>query len=250
MVENQKLDSKNLEVKLQKIDLTCGKLEAQIKNYDDQLIHKITAKDDIRKILNTVFSQEFAALPSKLVKKKITKAGTTLSIFDGEITLPKDLVLADIPSVKSLKEELQELKREKTELEKLWAVALNFDKAQKELDAIHADIEEVKAKLNKLKNKPKLEKEADAAGKELRTMKAEKEKCEGDLSKLKKELSDKTLLLDSLREETRRSEERIIELKRRKAEIETFGIVPTEFDTTESLDEIYGKIKISNNFRA
>ena len=48
MVENQKLDSKNLEVKLQKIDLTCGKLEAQIKNYDDQLIHKITAKDDIR----------------------------------------------------------------------------------------------------------------------------------------------------------------------------------------------------------
>ena len=103
---------------------------------------------------------------------------------------------------------------------------------------------EVKTKLNKLKNKPKLEKEADTAGKELRTMKAEKEKCEGDLSKLKKELSDKTLLLDSLREETRRSEERIIELKRRKAEIETFGIVPTEFDTTESLDEIYGKIKI------
>lgn len=249
MVENQKLDSKNLEVKLQKIDLTCRKLEAQIKNYDDQLIHKITAKDDIRKILNTVFSQEFAALPSKLVKKKITKAGTTLSIFDGEITLPKDLVLADIPSVKSLKDELQELKREKAELEKLWAVALNFDKAQKELDVIHTDIEEVKAKLNKLKNKPKLEKEADTAGKELRTMKAEKEKCEGDLSKLKKELSDKTLLLDSLREETRRSEERIIELKRRKAEIETFGIIPTEFDTTESLDEIYGKIKISNTDR-
>ena len=249
MVENQKLDSKNLEAKLQKIDLTCGKLEAQIKNYDDQLIHKITAKDDIRKILNTIFSQEFASLPSKLVKKKITKAGTTLSIFDGEITLPKDMVLADIPSVKSLKDELQELKREKVELEKLWAVALNFDKAQKELNNILADIEEVKAKLNKLKNKPKLEKEAEAVGKELRTMKAEKEKCEGDLSKLKKDLSDKTLLLDSLREETRRSEERIIELKRRKAEIETFGIIPTEFDTTESLDEIYSKIKISNTDR-
>ena len=249
MVENQKLDSKNLEAKLQKIDLTCGKLEAQIKNYDDQLIHKITAKDDIRKILNTIFSQEFASLPSKLVKKKITKAGTTLSIFDGEITLPKDMVLADIPSVKSLKDELQELKREKVELEKLWAVALNFDKAQKELNTILADIEEVKAKLNKLKNKPKLEKEAEAVGKELRTMKAEKEKCEGDLSKLKKDLSDKTLLLDSLREETRRSEERIIELKRRKAEIETFGIIPTEFDTTESLDEIYSKIKISNTDR-
>lgn len=73
MVENQKLDSKNLEAKLQKIDATCGKLEAQIKNYDDQLIHKITAKDDIRKILNTVFSQEFAALPSKLVKRKSPK---------------------------------------------------------------------------------------------------------------------------------------------------------------------------------
>jgi hypothetical protein len=51
------------------------------------------------------------------------------------------------------------MKREKVELEKLWAVALNFDKAQKELNTILTDIDEVKEKLNKLKNKPKLEKE-------------------------------------------------------------------------------------------
>lgn len=249
MVENQKLDSKQLEMKLAKMDNTIAKLDAQIKNYDDQLIQKITTKDDVRQILNTVFSQEFASLPSNLVKKKVTKTGTTLTIFDGEIKLPKDLPLVEIPSVKSLKDEVAEIKKEKSELEKLWAVALHFDQAQKELSEILEEIEIVKGKLAKIKNKPKLEKEADAVGKVLREMKTEKDACENELSKLKKDISDKSLLLESLKEETRRSEERLIELKRRKAEIETFGIIPTEYDTTESLDEIYSKIKLSNSDR-
>lgn len=249
MVENQKMDSKQIETKLQKIDSNCARLETQIKNYDDQLIHNITGNDDVRKLLNTVFSDDFNALPSNLVKKKVTKTGTSLTIFDGEIKLPKDLKLKDIPSVKSLKDELAELKKEKSELEKLWAVALHFDKAQKELNDILGEIEEIKEKLTKLKNKPKIEKAADAVGVELRKMKAEKDASESELNKLKKEISDKSLLLDSLKEEIRRSEERLVELKRRKAEIETFGIIPTEYDTTESLDEIYSRIKIANTDR-
>jgi len=249
MVENQKMDSKQIETKLQKIDSNCARLETQIKNYDDQLIHNITGNDDVRKLLNTVFSDDFNALPSNLVKKKVTKTGTSLTIFDGEIKLPKDLKLKDIPSVKSLKDELAELKKEKSELEKLWAVALHFDKAQKELNDILGEIEEIKEKLAKLKNKPKIEKAADAVGVELRKMKAEKDASESELNKLKKEISDKSLLLDSLKEEIRRSEERLVELKRRKAEIETFGIIPTEYDTTESLDEIYSRIKIANTDR-
>jgi hypothetical protein len=249
MVENQKLNSKQLEAKLTKLDDECTRYDAQIKNYDNQLIQKIAGKDDDRRLLNTIFSQEFSALSADLVKKKISKVGASMTIFDGEVKLPKDLKLKDIPSVKMLKDELAELRKEKAELEKLWAVALHFDKAQKELQKILDEIEAVKSKLRKIDTKPALQERSDELGKELRVMKAERDKVEEDLSKLKKEISEKTLLLDSLREETRRNEERIIELKKRKQEIESFGITSTEYETTETLDEIYQKIRMSNQDR-
>jgi DNA repair exonuclease SbcCD ATPase subunit len=249
MVENQKLNSKQLEAKLSKLDDECNRLDAQIKNYDNQLIQKIAGKDEDRKLLNTIFSPEFAAQSADLVKKKVSKVGASMTIFDGEVKLPKDLKLKDIPSVKMLKDELAELKKEKTELEKLWAVALHFDKAQKDLNKILEEIETVKSKLRRIDEKPIIQERSDELGKELRVMKAEKDKIEEDLNKLKKEISEKTLLLESLREETRRNEERIIELKKRKQEIESFGITPTEYETTESLDEIYNKIRMSNQDR-
>src|SRR5690606_33259170 len=59
----------------------------------------------------------------------------------------------------------------------------------------------------------------------------------------------KTSLLDSLKEETRKLEERLIQLRSRKQEIEAYGIIPTEYETTESLDEIFAKIELANTDR-
>ncbi len=249
MVENQKLDSKNIETKLAKFDHECSRLEAQIKNYDNQLIQKIVGNDDDRKLLNTIFSADFAAMPDKLVKKKITKTGTTMKIFDGEIELPKKMELADVPSVKTLKDELKEVQKEKSELEKLWAVALHIDKTKKELDKVLTDIEAVKEKLRSIAEKPKLEKLSGVVGTELRTLKTEKEAIENELTKLRKEIGEKSTLLDSLREETRKTEERLIQLRSRKQEIESHGITPTEFETTETLDEIFIKFEHANTDR-
>lgn len=249
MVENQKLDSKHIEAKLAKFDHECSRLEAQIKNYDNQLIQKIVGNDADRKLLNTIFSADFAAMPDKLVKKKITKTGTTMKIFDGEIELPKKMELQDVPSVKTLKDELKEVQKEKSELEKLWAVALHIDKTKKELDKVLGEIETVKDKLRSIAEKPKLEKLSGTIGTELRTLKGEKETLENELTKLRKEIGEKSALLDSLREETRKTEERLIQLRTRKHEIEAYGITPTEFETTETLDEIFTKIELSNTDR-
>lgn len=246
MVENQKLDSKHIEAKLSKFDAECARIEAQIKNYDNQLIQKIADNEDTRKILNTIFSPEFASMPDKLVKKKVTKGGSLMKIFDGEIELPKKMELRDIPSVKMLKEELKEVQKEKSELEKLWAVALHIDKTRKELDKVHADIEVIKDKLKSLAEKPLLEKISGEVGTSLRALKAEREKSEDELSKLKKEIAEKSILLDSLREDTRKSEDRLIQLRSRKQEIEAIGINPTEYETTETLDEIFTKLQHAN----
>jgi len=52
-----------------------------------------------------------------------------------------------------------------------------------------------------------------------------------------------------MREDARKTEERIIELKKRKQEIEQLGIIPTEYQSTEGLDEIYTKIRLSSTDR-
>lgn len=249
MVENQQMDSKQLEAKLAKYDTECARIESQIKNYDNQLIQKIAGDEETRRLLNTIFNSEFSSLPDKHVKKKITKGGTLMKIFDGEIELPKKMELKDIPSVKMLKEELKEVQKEKVELEKLWAVSLHLDKTRKELDKVISDMEQIKEKLSALAEKPKIEKLSGELGTELRGIKGQKEELETELNKLKKEISEKSLLLDTLREDTRKSEERLILLRSRKQEIEMLGITPTEYETTESLDEIFAKIQHANTDR-
>jgi len=248
-VENQKLDSKQLESKLNRIDEQCQVLENQVNNYDNQLIQKLAGKDETRKLLNSILSPEFSSLSSDLVKKKVTKTGTTMVIFDGEVKLPKDLKLKDIPSADKLKAELKELKKEKAELEKLWSVALNLDKTKKELAKIVGEIDTVKEKIQKLDQKPALEQKVEVLGKELRSLKAELNDLEDGLSKLKKEMAEKTLLLETLREDVRKSEERLHELRNHKHEIEMLGVTSTAYETTESLDEIYQKIRLANSDR-
>ncbi|MFM9985706.1 MAG: hypothetical protein ACKVOK_10770 [Flavobacteriales bacterium] len=249
MVENQKMTTKQLEQKLGKLDHDIKRLELQVKNYDNQLITSLTAKDSDRKLLYYILSPEFAAQSSDIVTKKITKTGTTMKIFDGEVELPKKMDLPEIPSVAVLKQEMIELKTEKSELEKLWAVAMDFEKAKKELAKINGEIEVVKDKLKKLETKPELANKADLLGQELRKLKGEKDNLEKELDTIKKDIAAKSLALETMREDTRKMEERIIELKKRKTEIEMLGITPTEHETTESLDEIYTKIKLSSNDR-
>jgi uncharacterized protein (DUF3084 family) len=246
MVENQQMDSKQLEGKLAKFDGECARIESQIKNYDNQLIQKIAGDEETRRLLHTIFNSDFSALPDKHVKKKITKSGNLMKIFDGEIELPKKMELKEIPSVKMLKEELKEVQKEKVELEKLWAVSLHLDKTRKELNKVISDMDAVKEKLTAIAEKPKIEKISGELGTELRGIKSQKEELETELNKLKKEISEKSLLLDTLREDTRKSEERIVLLRSRKQEIEMLGITPTEYETTESLDEIFAKIQHAN----
>jgi chromosome segregation ATPase len=131
----------------------------------------------------------------------------------------------------------------------LWAVALHIDKTRKELEKVFNEIEAVKEKLRHIAEKPKLEKISGELGTELRSMKAEREKIEDELSKLKKEIGEKSILLDTLREDTRKSEDRLIQLRSRKQEIESYGINPTEYETTETLDEIFTKIQHANGDR-
>jgi hypothetical protein len=249
LVENQKLSSKQIEQRMVRLDNDINRLQTQIENYDHQLIHNISGDQRTRELLNFIFSDEFSSLSNELVKKKVTKTGTSLKIFDGEIELPKKLPVREIPSIDALRITLKELTTERSEQEKLLEVLLDFEKARRDLDGINADIDIIKLKINKLKEKPALENTVSELSKEVRGLKNQKEKLEEELEKLKEEITSKSIYLDTVREDARKLEERIEELKLRKAEIELLGISPTEFESNDSLEEIYEKIRVANHDR-
>lgn len=249
MVENQKMNTKVLEQKLSRHDADIQRLEAQVKNYDNQLIQKLAAKDEDRKLLNYILSPEFSSLDAGLVKKKISKTGGSMKLFDGEVEIPAGLKLTDIPSVATLKEQLIEIKSERAELEKVWAVAMDFEKARKELQKVLGEIEGVKEKLRRLETRPEIARESDGLRQELARLTGEKDRIEAELQKVKDEIATRSAQLDVMREDTRKTEERLVELKKRKQEIEMLGIHPTEYDTSDSLDEIYHKIRHSSTDR-
>jgi chromosome segregation ATPase len=249
LVENTKLSSKQLEQKIDRLHAESVRLKSQIDNYDHQLIHSISGKQDTKELLNFIFSSEFSSLSSDLVKKKVSKTGDTLKIFDGEIEIPADLPVREIPSIDALKQTLKEIEADLHEQEKLLAVSLDFEKARRDLDGINADLDIVKLKINKLKEKPALESTVGELSKEVRALKNQREKLEEELEKLKEEITSKSIYLDTVREDARRLEERIDELKAKKAEIEMLGITPTEFETNDNLEEIYEKIRVANHDR-
>lgn len=243
-IETQKLSVRQIEEKLEKLTASIERLEGQIKNYDDQLIHQIAEKQKDKKLLYTIFSEDFASQSADYVKKKVSKTGDVIKIFDGEIKLPRDLKYKELPSTGELKEELVLLKQEQADYLKLSEVASDAEQAQKKLNALHKEILDVQEKIRLIDSLPKLEKKINEHIVELNSLHAQKEDLEKKLYKLNRELFEKSNQLQKIKENKVQLDGRIEELRARKIELESIGLDPVENDNHESLDVIYNKIKM------
>jgi hypothetical protein len=245
-IEDQQLTSKKIEDKIEQLASKINRSKSQIKNYSNQLIHEIAGKQEDRKLLNYILSGEITSQSSDLIKKKVTKTGSTFKIFDGEITLPKDFKPAELPSIETLKAELKQLEAEKKYNEVLLKVAKDSELVNKELTAIETQIDTVKHKVQKINDKPVLIKAVDGFTLEIKKLTDENEQLEKELKILNEEIAKKSIRIIDLQKEKSKTEERTKELKARKTELENIGLQPTEFETNEPLDQVYNKIKIHN----
>lgn len=242
-VESQRYTSNQIKARLDVLAASISEKENQAKNYNDLLIHKISDDANTRKILNTVLSERITSLPSGKILEKVKKAVKNLKIFDGEIDI-SGLSMKEFKSVDEINDELYELRREEEQYKRLLDTAKNGEKVQEELKSIKNQLEEIKEKIKALKNKPQLEKEFSTFRLEVERLKEEKETIERELKDLMHEILTKEHMLQAIREDRKKTEERINQLRERKQEVEFLNLVPIECDVTESLDNIYNKMKI------
>lgn len=245
MVEIQKLSSKQIEFRVAGLEDQVSRYENQIKNYSNLLINKISGNKDNRKLLNALLSEQVKALPGEQVKKAIHKISDTLKIFDGEIDISKNITQKDFESVEEIKEKLSAVKADLKSQQQLLETVKDLEKSQTELQQILSDIDSIKQKLQKIKTKPALTKAIEKLKAEITELNAQKEKFESEQKAISKQIAKRSNELNDINEDIKKREERISQIQDFKRELETFGFVAEEFESSEDLDLLYNKIKLN-----
>lgn len=245
MAELQRLNSQQIENKIVRITDQIARIEMQVKNYSNLLINKISGSVENRKLLNSILSEQVSSLPGDQVLTQIHKISQTLNLFDGKIDISKNIVIKDFRNIDELKEELTALKEEKTQQESLLKVVQDMEASNTELAKIAAQIDDIKSKIIRIKNKPNLIKSLDRTKGDINDLMAEKEKFESEQKQIAKTIARKSNELRDLLDEKQKRQERINRLIEMKHEIDELGLVGEEFETNESLDQLYNKIKLN-----
>jgi energy-coupling factor transporter ATP-binding protein EcfA2 len=242
-VESENISVKQLEYRLRKQEEVVEALEVKIKNYNTLLMHQISDDENTRKMLGAVLSEQVLTLSDKKIKKKVGKVADLLKIFDGEVDI-KGLEPRQFETVEVLKSQLAEEKLEMERIQKLHEVANNYEKSLEELKDVNNEIVFVKQKLEDQNSKPKLEKEIQMIRDEIQELKNEKEEIEVNIRKSEEEIGKKTNVINDLIDANRIMQERIRELKNWRLELQESNIPFVECDNSESIEQIYGKIKL------
>lgn len=245
MAELQRLNSQQIENKIVRINDQIARIEMQVKNYSNLLINKISGSVENRKLLNSILSEQVSSLPGDQVMKQIHKISQELSIFDGKIDISKNITIKDFKNVDELKEELAALKEDKIQQESLLKVVQDLEASNAELAKIAEQIETIKNKIVRIKAKPALVKALDRLKGDVNDLMVEKEKYETEQKQIAKTIARKSNELRDLLDEKQKRQERINKLIEMKHEIDELGLVGEEFETNESLDQLYNKIKLN-----
>jgi hypothetical protein len=243
LIENQKLSSTDIKNKILKAESEISKITKQVNDYSNQLIHQISDNQLNKELLNKILSTEITSLPSKNISTKIKQTGNLMQLFDGVIELPNDLKGKPIDSIDELQEQIKQLEKEKEINEKLLPIAKDLEKHRKDLVDINTEIKNVTTKIEKLKQLPILEKQLESLKIDFKTLLEQKEQSTKDIKLIEEEIRKFTEAINQLTKDILIKKNRIENIQKWKIELELFGIKPIEYQSTDSLDNIYSNIK-------
>jgi len=238
-IENQNLNSRDLENKISKQNQEISKLDGQIETYSNLLIHQISKNGKDKELLNAILSDSITALPKENIQSGIENMSDIMKIFDGAITIPNDLKGKPIPSIDDLKIQRETIIKEKTSNEKLLPIAKDLEKYRSELSFVRAKIKETEKKIEELESLPKLEKNLAELEEELKNIFQERDNTAKELKHTTELITRVNEAINILSEDINKTENRIREIQGWKVKVEQSGIIPIEHQTNETLDNLF-----------
>jgi hypothetical protein len=238
-IENQNLNSRDLENKISKLHKEILELERQIETYSNLLIHQISKDVNQKELLNAILSDSITALPKENIESGIEKITDIMKIFDGAITIPKDFKGKKIASIEDLTIRKDEALKEKQNNEQLLPIAKDLEKYRSELLTTQKKIKEVNEKIDELNFLPELERNLTLEEAEQKTLIQQKDETEKELRKINEQISQINETINVLSEDIIVKEKRIEKIQEWKVKIEQSGIIPIEYQTNETLDNLF-----------
>lgn len=238
-IENQNLNSRDLENKISKLNQEISKFDGQIETYSNLLIHQISKNEKDKELLNAILSDSITALPKENIQSGIEKLADVMKIFDGAITIPNDLKGKPIPSIDDLKLQRETAIKEKSSNEKLLPIAKDLEKYRSELSSVQTKIKETEKKIDEHNSLPELEKNLAGLEEELKNLFQNQENTDKELKQTTELIARINEAINILSEDINKAENRIKEIQGWKVKVEQSGIIPFEYQTNETLDNLF-----------
>lgn len=239
LIEDQNLNSKEIESKIYNLSNKITNLDRQIESYSNQLIHQISANLEDKELLNAILSDTITSLPKESIQTNINRLLDVMCIFDGAITLPKDLESKKIPSIDELKTKKEVASRDKALNENLLPIAQDLEKYRKDLSDVQLKIKEINEKIEDAKSLPFLQKKLLTSENELKNLITEKEEKESELKQTEENINRINKAIEILIDEITNTNTRLAKIREWKVKIEESGFKYIENQTDETLDNLY-----------
>lgn len=238
-IENQNLKSRDIETEILRLTQEISNLERQINTYSNLLIHQISKNMKNKELLNAILSDSITALPKENIQSEIEKLNDVMRIFDGAITIPKDFKGKSIPSIDDLQVRKNKALKHKESNEQLLPIAKDLEKYRSELSRVQQKIKEVTEKIEELNSLPELERNLIKEESEQKTFIQQKDDTEKELRITQETIDRINQAIEILTNDIYQKENKIREIQKWKVRIEESGIKELEYQTNESLDNLY-----------
>ena len=238
-IENQNLKSRDIETEITRLTQEISNLERQINTYSNLLIHQISKNVKNKELLNAILSDSITALPKENIQSEIENLNDIMKIFDGAITIPKDFKGKSIPSLDDLQLRKNKALKDKESNEQLLPIAKDLEKYRSELSRVQQKIKEVSLKIEELNSLPELERNLIKEESEQKTLIQQKDDTEKELRITQETIGRINQAIEILTNDISQKESRIREIQKWKVRIEESGIKELEYQTNESLDNLY-----------
>ena len=242
-IENQNIKSRDIETEISSLSQEISNLERQINTYSNLLIHQISNNVSNRELLNAVLSESITALPKENIQSEIENLNDVMKIFDGAISIPKDFKGKSIPSIEDLKLRKSKALNDKEFNEQLLPIAKDLEKYRSELSKVQQKIKEVSGKIDDLNSLPELERNLINEDTEQKKSIILKDDTEKELRITQETIGRINQESEILSHDISQKENRIREIQKWKVKIEETGITELEYQSTESLDNLYKNIE-------
>lgn len=244
------LSIKQVENRIASLNSQIESKNLQISNFSKRLVQNISSSQKIKEQINFILSEELlSSLTSEDAEKPITKIDDLMNLFDGKINTSGKVKLKPLASLEDLSEEVKILRSDLVDNEQLLPVVTDVENKREDLSSLIKEIETYRGKIKKIDSKTDIENELSYIKNEIKVKSEEKNAKEKTIRQLIEEINLKTESIKIITEKKKDYESRLRTIVEQKIELEQFGLEPIESESTETLENIFKKIRLFNKDR-